>query len=254
MQRNPSSVAVGGSTVYWISYSISGFDIMQAATAGGAAAVTLATGWSYPTLAVDMTTAYWSDDSVGEVQGPGALKPATRVSSIPGGGGAVSTVVVAPDNQTPQSIAVDATNAYLSLAVGSGSVLERVPLAGGTPVTLATLPNGGGCIAAVPLPAVQGQSAHDVYWSAGALLRVPVSGGSSTTIAPTANCIAVDPTTVYWTTDTAVMSAPVSGGTPVTLAAVGGGELAVDATSVYWLTAQTAGPAATNAILKLTPK
>jgi hypothetical protein len=80
---------------------------------------------------------------------------------------------------------------------------------------------------------------------------VPASGGPSVTIAPAANCAVVDPTTVYWTTDSAVMSEPVGGGTPVTLAAVGavgGPVLAVDATSVYWVSAQT------DAIMKLTPK
>ncbi len=253
-QNTPSSVAVSGATVYWISYSSVMFNIMQVATSGGAMPVTLATGWSYPTLAVDGTTVYWSDDSVGEVQGPGSLKPATRVNSIPGGGGAVSTVVVAPDIHTPQSIAVDATNVYLSLTVSPGTVLQSFPLGGGAAVTLAMVGFDSNGIAAVPLPAVKGQNARDLYWSAGKLWRVPVSGGPLTTIAPLSNSVAVDATTVYWSTDNAVMSLSMSGGTPVTLANVGAGGIAVDATSVYWIGPSSGQPSFTSAILKLTPK
>jgi hypothetical protein len=59
-----------------------------------------------------------------------------------------------------------------------------------------------------------------------------------------AEAIAVDATSVYWTTNTTVMKVPIGGGTSITLASgqdsSGSGNLgidtgiAVDATSVYW--------------------
>ena len=52
--------------------------------------------------------------------------------------------------------------------------------------------------------------------------------------------IAVDATSVYWSTNTGVMKAPIGGGTPpyTTLASAPGNSarLAVDATNVYWVT------------------
>jgi hypothetical protein len=60
--------------------------------------------------------------------------------------------------------------------------------------------------------------------------------------------ITVDATNVYWASNGSVLSLPVNGGTPTTLAAgqVGVNGIVVDATSAYWTT--------DGAVMKVTPK
>ena len=67
--------------------------------------------------------------------------------------------------------------------------------------------------------------------------------------------IAVDDTSVYWTnwvSDGAVMQMPLSGGTPTTLAPAQNRPwgVAVDATSVYW----TTNTGSRGGVMKVTPK
>jgi hypothetical protein len=86
---------------------------------------------------------------------------------------------------------------------------------------------------------------------------MPKSGGDIITLASAQNspgAIAVDATTVYWTSTHssagAVLKIPISGGATTTLASgqAGPATIAVDATSVYW--ANTFG----TTVMKLTPK
>jgi hypothetical protein len=87
-----------------------------------------------------------------------------------------------------------------------------------------------------------------VYWAdngGNSILRVPLAGGSVTTIA-SANSpwsVAIDSTNIYWTTSqAAVGKAPLGGGTATMLVPPGtptlvrpSFDLAVDATGVYWI-------------------
>ncbi len=119
----------------------------------------------------------------------------------------------------------------------------KVPISGGTPVTLAS---------AQYWPAAIAVDSTSVYWLTeganyiGSVLKVPIGGGSVTTLAsgqyyPAG--LAVDPTSVYWTSgDPAtpdggtVVSVPIDGGSPTTLTSGQGyvGSVFLEETNLYW--------------------
>jgi hypothetical protein len=68
-------------------------------------------------------------------------------------------------------------------------------------------------------------------------MKVPLTGGTPTLLAAGqtyVHGIAVDSTNVYWATGGSINAVPLNGGSVVMLASEGGTEIAVDATSVYW--------------------
>jgi hypothetical protein len=120
----------------------------------------------------------------------------------------------------------------------------KVALSGGEPVTLAdTAAETENDYFGIAVDAA------NVYWtttvgpgdSSGEVLSVPLDGGLPATLASGQTLshegLAVDDTSVYWGTESAVMKAALSGGPPVTLASVPEGvtNLAIDAASVYWV-------------------
>jgi hypothetical protein len=141
-------------------------------------------------LAVDGTNLYWATE-------------ATVMKAPLTGAGPTTTLV--SGNGSP--LAVDANNVYYGFHGLGGSntygPVLQLPLAGGTPTTLAT---GLHMIDGI---AVDGAN---VYWAdnSGTLLRVPIGGGAVTTLAAKqvfGGDIAVDATYVYWITDLAVLRA-----------------------------------------------
>jgi hypothetical protein len=89
--------------------------------------------------------------------------------------------------------------------------------------------------------AVNGSS---LYWTGGAIMSVPLAGGTPTTVVPAqdgAQNVVLDGTNVYWTIDEpspsgAVRSAALSGGavTPIASSQDSPDFLAVDGANVYW--------------------
>jgi len=233
-------LAVDDARVYWTTVSASGSagtsDVLSVPKAGGAI-VTLASGvGAAPFLAVDGSDVYWTSATAG------------TVSKVPKTGGAVT--VVAAQRTNPREIAVDEgtlvwlDDALVSMALAGGAVttlahasapvglqlagglaywssqnaggdvdILRVPLAGGTPATIATVTTGW-----VGALAVDGD---DLVFSAfgpapsspGTIGHVDVEGGAVTTVASQLGYppsgVALDGASVYWLdADGAVMKGP----------------------------------------------
>lgn len=176
------------------------------------------------------------DGGAKEVEGPDAGPSPGQITLAAG--------IIAYD------LTVDATNVYAS----TQTAIVKVPIAGGAPVTLASVSQDD----SISGLAVSGDS---VYWSESGetdggsevlILSVPISGGSVTTIATAsgfASALATDATSLYWSGSatagscpappcSTLSSAPLAGGTPLLLTSNAGNPtyLAFDDSNVYWST------------------
>jgi hypothetical protein len=156
-------------------------------------------------VATDGTNLYWAN--WGTFNAQGSYNNDGAILKAPVGGG-TAPVTLASMQSAPGALALDGTNVYWTNIgqltsgglpmPGTGSVMQA-PLAGGTPVTLATMQY-------VPLGiAVSGQT---VYWAEftlsapGNIMSVPVGGGTAMTLVANVKDpfgIAVSGGSVYWT-------------------------------------------------------
>jgi uncharacterized protein DUF5050 len=143
---------------------------------------------------------------------------------------------------SPEGIAVDSMNVYVTLGGAMGSVVS-LPLAGGAVTTIASGRDEPRGIAVDDL---------NIYWAdqgSGMVLSIPKTGGPIVTLAldqsaPTS--IALDTSNVYFTNfdDGTVMSVPKTGSTGPSVVAMSQTQpsgIAVDDTYVYWVNDTTAG-------------
>ncbi len=173
-----------------------------------------------------------------------------------------TAVVLASSQDSPFAITLDATSVYWTnlgpLGGGKAAIrlpgsVVKMPIAGGTPTTLAGGQVGPVCIA-VDATSVywcdQGTCPSDGGACNGAVMKVPLGGGAAVPLASVLrpDGIAVDSTNIYWTdqgstvepyadsTAGTVMQMPLNGSSAVTLASGQNwpSAIAVDGTNVYW--------------------
>jgi hypothetical protein len=163
-------------------------------------------------------------------------------------GGAPTTLA---SSQSSNELVVDSTNVYWGnqgqCQLDGGTVtcsagVVRVPIAGGTPITLAT--------DTAPIFGIA-VDATNVYYADqnNEIMSVPIDGGTPEMLAKTTNVVfdlKVGSGALYWTypgtpcdagvCGDGVMAMPLDGGAPTTLASGQGspGIFAVDSTNVYW--------------------
>ena len=155
------------------------------------------------------------------------------------GGGSSHTINYVPVGGGPEQT-LEGTDLTDDMVIKSGVLywttydLMKRPLAGASAsVQLADIGGFGGGPLAV--------DDNFVYWADGTgyfVYKIPIAGGTTIDLAPTDEVrdIATDGVGVYWLSDASVMSIPVGGGTPATLASSGinPGSIATDGTHIYW--------------------
>jgi hypothetical protein len=211
----------GNATYYWkvtavngagsSSSSIYSFTTMTSPVSGPI----LVSGLSNPvSITEDTNSIYWSEF--------GGL-----IRFVSKSGGTPTTLYASGYNSS--GIAVDATNAYF----GDGLGIRSIPKSGGSSSLIASYN-----------PFAVAIDSTNVYWTdydAGAIRKVPKTGGSVTTLATGSNSpagIATDGLNVYWSESSfpgVVRSVPVGGGTATILGYnVNNNGIAIDFSNVYW--------------------
>ncbi|MHB8418394.1 MAG: NHL repeat-containing protein [Myxococcales bacterium] len=208
LQRRPSAVAADARNVYWTDYGSTANDFQDGAVyqmpVGGGPILALATGQTAAgALAVDQANVYWVTGFSGcPLPDAGQPCPANSgtVNQIPIGGGGPA-LLLAAGQAYPTAIAVSNGLVYWSIEGPNAGL------------------NGPGSVNAVPIGG---------------------SGGVQTLVPSINNCfgMTVDSQSVYWTSngDGTVMSMPLAGGTPATLASGQDNiyQVLVDPSDAYW--------------------
>jgi hypothetical protein len=185
-------------------------------------------------LALVGSTVYWTSPDQ------------ARVFSIPTAGGTTATVWAGTPSQRPLQITADSSSLYFMNLTD----LRRVPLSGGAGTALIASSGPG------PLTT----DAASVYFSEGGIRKIPVGGGTATTLASGAAYeMSVAAGQLFWTNHVSgdVLKISVNGGAVTTIAtgqsflrAIG-----TDSTHVYWVTsgALRRAPLAGGPSVEVTP-
>jgi hypothetical protein len=112
--------------------------------------VALASGQSFPSsIGVDATNVYWANTGTGSTDG-------SIMKCAIGGCGGVPTPL-ASNLYLPETLVVDDVNVYFMTNEGGAGVLYKVPVGGGTVVTMLA--------GMMPKPLHLAQDAKSLYWT-----------------------------------------------------------------------------------------
>lgn len=227
----PRAIAIDDTSIYWAEYL--GGTIMKVGKAGGSP-VPLASGQNpEEALTVDGEYVYW-------IGGGGV------VGRVAVAGGTPEVIATAADHGFTQQMAVNTTHIYWVFYRYSGmaadGALLRVPIDGGAVETLATVDGRAYGVAL---------DAANVYWSNSeldAIMRLPLSGGSSSPLVTTSNVInanvQVDAANVYFNDvfTGRILKGSLGGGTATKLAEGNTPmTVAIDDNNVYWVDTEDDG-------------
>jgi hypothetical protein len=249
--QNAVAIAVDSESVYWTNGVVDGSVVKV--PIGGGIPTTLAGGQTNAFgIALYGGNVYWSDMGIVSETDEGGVTPnAGTLMSVPVEGGPTSTLTSALDIQNTTAVTTSDTNLYwlsgrtVDPPPGpSVGYLMNLPLAGGTPTTVASDQFAGRGVTA---------DSANIYWLANEnVMMIPVGGGQATTLAGQVNgaSIASNGGNVYWTCSQSdqpglgtptgsVSKVSITGGAPVVLASglPGPTAIAVDGVYVYWTNA-----------------
>jgi len=239
-QNSPQAIALDSANVYWTTTDGNVATVPKSST-GSATPSDVASGQSgILGLAISGGNAYWGASGDADYE----------IRTVPTSGTGAPTLVSAFSSGPAYGVAVDSTSVYWTTKSGLFSAALGGMGDSGAPVTSLGGLGGNGVVAL----AIDSSNA---YWGSfaaggGTLQKVAKTGGGATQLASGQfgpNGLAVDSSSIYWTTQAGlVLKLPLSGGSPTTLASVsnGGTGIVVDATTVYW--------ASGNTVQKITPK
>jgi hypothetical protein len=213
---------------------------------GGEGLVTLfasAEGYRVNALAVDSTSVYWTlqlrPTNMGGSRGP--KPPFPTVMKAPLCGGTPTTIATTTSLRTAGDDSILTLGPTGVYSAGFSAPCYSMPDATATSYVAAVGPDGGAPAVLATGPwwiSSIAVDARTVYWTddpglhancsdtpydagAGSVVSAPLAGGEPTTIASAQSIpgsIAVDSTSVYWATATGLMMSPRGGGPPVTVA------------------------------------
>lgn len=223
----PTSIGVDSTNVYWsdsLNWSNNTSSVKKVSLSGGSVTTLASNVFSTSSLVVDSSNVYWASEM--------------GLYSVPIGGG--SYIMCGYLYATP--IAEDSDNIYWAF---SPKGVQKMTKSTRVVATLNADIQSGAASYAIAVDSL------NVYWNdwGGNLCKVPVGGGSSSTLLTGihASALGVDATSIYWSDYGGIHKIPINGGSVTTLTSIISPVfICVNSGCVYWASVTSVGKISTN--------